>query len=91
MFEMVQFLVLINVNYYKMHRPNNFKTELDIFEMLCQGTNIIGMDSYNILVLQALYGQRTIRPPDLCSSSSFDAIFEYPNGTIYVLKGNIIS
>jgi len=47
------------------------------------------MDSYNILVLQALYGYRTVRVPDLCSSSSFDAMFEYPDGIIYVLKGEI--
>jgi hypothetical protein len=41
-------------------------------------------------MLQALYGRRKgPRPPDLCSESSFDAIFEYPAGVIYVLKGKI--
>jgi hypothetical protein len=34
-----------------------------------------------------LYGKRKDQPPDLCSESSFDAIFEDPDGIIYVLKG----
>jgi hypothetical protein len=40
-------------------------------------------------MLQALYGSRGNQPPDLCSNSSFDAIFEYPAGVIYVLKGEV--
>jgi hypothetical protein len=57
--------------------------------MLWQEIKIVGVDSYNILVLQALYGYRTVRPPDLCSTSSFDAIFEYQDGIVYILKGDI--
>jgi hypothetical protein len=38
-------------------------------------------------LLQALYGPRGTKLPDLCSDSSFDAIFEYPAGVIYILKG----
>jgi hypothetical protein len=41
------------------------------------------------LVLQASYGPRRTKPPNLCSNSSFDALFEYPAGVIYVLKGKI--
>jgi hypothetical protein len=33
---------------------------------------------------------RKDHPPDLCSDSSFDAIFENPDGIIYVLKGKEI-
>jgi hypothetical protein len=40
-----------------------------------------------ILPFQALYGQRTHHPPDLCSDPTFDAIFQYPAGVIYILKG----
>jgi hypothetical protein len=39
------------------------------------------------LWFQTLYGRRTRLPPDLCSDSTFDAIFQYPAGVIYVLKG----
>ncbi|GFG31508.1 hypothetical protein Cfor_11665 [Coptotermes formosanus] len=34
-----------------------------------------------------LYGPRRHHPPDLCLNSSFDAIFENPDGIIYVLQG----
>lgn len=37
--------------------------------------------------IQNLYGNRTVQLPDLCSSSSFDAMFEYPDGIIYIFKG----
>lgn len=37
--------------------------------------------------VQLLYGPRRHHPPDLCLNSSFDAIFENPDGIIYVLKG----
>jgi len=36
-----------------------------------------------------LYGPRKSHPPALCPNSSFDAIFEYPAGVIYVLKGEL--
>ncbi|XP_023709269.2 matrix metalloproteinase-19-like isoform X1 [Cryptotermes secundus] len=41
----------------------------------------------DITGLQLLYGKRKHHPPDLCSESLFDAIFENPDGIIYVLKG----
>jgi hypothetical protein len=34
-----------------------------------------------------LYGPRSHHLPDLCLNSTFDAIFENPDGLIYVLKG----
>lgn len=40
-----------------------------------------------MFLFQHLYGRRTHHPPDLCLNSSFDAIFENPDGIIYVLKG----
>jgi hypothetical protein len=40
-------------------------------------------------IFQSLYGPRKSHPPALCSNSSFDAIFEYPAGIIYVLKGKL--
>ncbi|XP_023709357.1 macrophage metalloelastase isoform X2 [Cryptotermes secundus] len=44
-------------------------------------------DEEDVRNIQALYGPRRPRPANLCSDSSFDAIFEYPAGVIYVLKG----
>lgn len=41
----------------------------------------------DIQYIQALYGRRTHHPPDLCSDPTFDAIFQYPAGVIYILKG----
>lgn len=38
-------------------------------------------------LFQDLYGQRIHFPPDICSDSTFDAIFQYPAGVTYVLKG----
>ncbi|XP_069689650.1 uncharacterized protein [Periplaneta americana] len=40
----------------------------------------------DIRAIQSLYGVKRNQTPDLCSNSSFDAIFEYPPGIIYVLK-----
>jgi hypothetical protein len=40
-------------------------------------------------MLQSLYGPRRSYQPALCPNSSFDAIFEYPAGVIYVLKGEL--
>jgi hypothetical protein len=39
------------------------------------------------LCFQALYGEDMHFPPDPCSDSTFDAIFQYPAGVMYVLKG----
>jgi matrix metalloproteinase-14 (membrane-inserted) len=47
----------------------------------------IALHSDDIQGIQALYGPRTHFPPDLCSNSTFDAIFQYPAGVIYILKG----
>jgi hypothetical protein len=41
----------------------------------------------NILLFQALYGQRTHFPHDMCSDSALDAIFQYPAGVPYILRG----
>lgn len=40
-------------------------------------------------MLQALYGPRRTPLPNLCSDSSFDAIFESSAGVVYILKGKI--
>jgi hypothetical protein len=41
----------------------------------------------SLFLFQLLYGRKIHHPPDLCANSSFDAIFENPDGIIYVLKG----
>ncbi|KDR14088.1 matrix metalloproteinase-14-like [Zootermopsis nevadensis] len=45
------------------------------------------LHSDDIQGIQDLYGQRIHFPPDICSDSTFDAIFQYPAGVTYVLKG----
>ena len=47
----------------------------------------VGYKPLSNFLFQDLYGRRSHHPPDLCLNSSFDAIFENPDGIIYVLKG----
>ena len=50
----------------------------------------VGYKPLSKFLFQDLYGRRSHHPPDLCLNSSFDAIFENPDGIIYVLKGKNI-
>ncbi|PNF31898.1 hypothetical protein B7P43_G07939 [Cryptotermes secundus] len=62
-------------------------TESVMYPMVAMYDPAFRLHREDIQHIQALYGRRTRPPPDLCSDPTFDAIFQYPAGVIYILKG----